>query len=97
VSASDSWNLVELVNKVVEVLPNEKKYAFAREAKEENVSEEAAKAAEKGIFDAIKEKAGEVWDQIKYEVADFVVDKVKEYAPVIAKKAIGFLKSLWRS
>jgi predicted GTPase len=51
VSSSDGYNLVELVNRVVEVLPNEKKYSFAREAKEENVSDEAAKSAEKGVLD----------------------------------------------
>ncbi|MFB2702632.1 GTPase family protein [Aeromonas veronii] len=96
VSANDSWNLVELVNKVVDILPNEKKYAFTREAKEENVSEEAAKNAETGIFETIKEKAGEAWDYIKNEVAEIVVDKVVEYAPIIAKKAISWLKSLWR-
>ncbi len=96
VSANDSWNLVELVNKVVDILPNEKKYAFTREAKEENVSEEAAKNAETGFFEAIKEKAGEAWDYIKNEVADIVVDKVIEYAPIIAKKAISWFKSIWR-
>lgn len=96
VSASDSWNLVELVNKVVEVLPNDKKYAFAREAKEENVSEEAAKTAETGVFEAIKEKAGEAWDFIKNEVADLVVSKAVEYAPIIAKTAVSWLKKLWK-
>ena len=96
VSANDSWNLVELVNKVVEILPNEKKYAFTREAKEENVSEEAAKTAEIGVFEVIKEKAGEAWDFIKYEVAEIVADKVKEYAPILAKKAVSWLKNLWK-
>lgn len=96
VSANDSWNLVELVNKVVDILPNEKKYAFTREAKEENVSEEAAKTAEIGLFESIKEKAGEAWDFIKYEVADIVVDKVKEYAPIVAKMAVSWLKNLWK-
>ena len=96
VSANDSWNLVELVNKIVEILPNDKKYSFTREAREENVSEEAAKTAEIGIFEAIKEKAGEAWEFIKYEVADIVVDKVKEYAPIIAKKAVSWLKNLWK-
>lgn len=96
VSANDAWNLVELVNKIVDILPNEKKYAFTREAKEENVSEKAAKTAEKGVFDAIKEKAGEAWDFIKNDVTEFVFGKVKEYAPVIAKKAVDWLRSIWR-
>jgi small GTP-binding protein len=96
VSANDSWNLVELVNKIVEILPNDKKYSFTREAKEENVSEEAAKTAEIGIFEAIKEKAGDVWEFVKHEIADIVLEKVKEYAPVIAKKAISWFKKLWK-
>jgi hypothetical protein len=79
ISSSDGYNLVELVNKVVEVLPNEKKYAFTREAKDENVSEEAAKNAEKGIFDHIKEKVGDAWDFIKDDVIDAAVDVVKEF------------------
>ncbi|MBP6718446.1 MAG: 50S ribosome-binding GTPase [Rhodoferax sp.] len=96
VSANDSWNLVELVNKIVEILPNDKKYSFTREAREENVSEEAAKTAEIGIFEAIKEKAGDAWDFVKYEIADIVLEKVKEYAPIIAKKAISWFKTLWK-
>ena len=95
VSSSDSYNLVNLVNKVVEVLPNERKYAFTREAKEENVSEEAAKNAEKGIFDHIKEKIGEAWDSVKDEVTEIAIGVVKEYAPIIAKKALSWMKSIW--
>jgi predicted GTPase len=92
ISSSDGYNLVELVNKVVEVLPNEKKYAFTREAKDENVSEEAAKNAEKGIFDHIKEKVGDAWDFIKDDVIDAAVDVVKEFAPKIAKAAIKWFR-----
>ncbi|PWV64590.1 GTPase family protein [Plasticicumulans acidivorans] len=95
VSANDSWNLVELVNKVVDILPNEKKYSFTREAKEETVSEEAAKNAEIGIFEEIKKKAGETWDYIKYEATDIIVDKVKEYTPKIAHTFIRWLSSFW--
>lgn len=95
VSANDSWNLVELVNKVVDILPNEKKYSFTREAKEETVSEEAAKNAEIGIFEEIKKKAGEAWDYIKYEATDIIVDKVKEYTPKIAHTFIRWLSSFW--
>lgn len=96
VSANDSWNLIELVNKIVEILPNDKKYSFTREAKEENVSEEAAKTAEIGIFEAIKEKAGEAWEFVRYEVAEIVLEKAQEYAPIIAKKAISWFKNLWK-
>lgn len=93
ISSSDKYNLVELVNKIVEILPNEKKYAFTREAKEENVSEEAAKSAEKGIFDHIKEKVGDAWDYIKDDVIDAAVDIVKEVAPKIAKTVMKWFKA----
>lgn len=95
ISANDSYNLVVLVNKIVEVLPNKKKYSFTREAKEENVSEEALKWAEKGIWDHIKEKVGDAWDYFKEDVVEVVVENVVEYAPKVAKAVVGFFKSLW--
>ena len=93
VSAKGNYNLVELVNRIVEVLPNEKKYAFTRETKEENVSEEAIKSAEKGIFDHIKEAVGNAWDYVKDDVIDYLAEKAKEYIPKAAKKVIGWLTS----
>ena len=92
VSASDSYNLVELVNKVVEILPNEKKFSFTREATEEVVSEKAARSAEKGILDVVKQKAGEAWDYIKYEAADILINTAKAAAPLIAAKAATWVR-----
>lgn len=96
VSSNDSWNLVDLVNKMVEILPNEKKYALTREAKEENVSEDAVKTAEIGLLEVIKEKAGEAWDFIKYEISEVVIEKIVEYAPIITKKMASFLRKIWK-
>lgn len=93
VSAKGNYNLVELVNRIVEVLPNEKKYAFTRETKEENVSEEATRSAEKGIFDHIKEAVGDAWDYVKDDVVDYLVEKAKEHIPKAAKKVISWLSS----
>lgn len=93
ISAGQKYNLVELVNKVVEVLPNGKKYSFTRETKEENVSEEAAKNAEKGIFDHIKETIGEAWEYVKDDVLTVAKELVIEYIPKIAEKAFKWLKS----
>ncbi len=93
VSANDSYNLVELVNKIVEVLPNKKKYSFTREAKEENVSEEASKKAEKGILDHIKEMAGSAWDYVKDDVLDITIEFVKKELPKLAKKAVKWVTS----
>lgn len=89
VSSNDSWNLVELVNKIVEILPNEKKYAFTREAKEENVSEEARKGAEKGIWDSVKEIAGDAWDTVK----DVAVNAIVQTAPKIISSVSRWIKS----
>jgi predicted GTPase len=94
VSSSDGYNLVELVNRVVEVLPNEKKYSFAREAKVENVSEEAAISAEKGVLDHIMEFAGKAWDTVKEVVVPVLVESAAKAAKHIAKKALAWIK-LW--
>ena len=93
VSAQGNYNLVELVNRIVEVLPNDKKYAFTRETKDENVSEEATRNAEKGIFDHIKEAVGNAWDYVKDDVVDYLVEMAKEQIPKIAKKAIDWLRN----
>ncbi|WP_208911138.1 GTPase family protein [Paracidovorax avenae] len=68
-----SYNLKSLVDRVVEALPNEKKYSFTREAKEENVSQEARIIAEKGIWDSVKEMAGKAWDSVKEKVVDTLI------------------------
>jgi len=93
VSSTDSYNLVQLVNKVVEVLPNEKKYSVVREAKEENVSEEATKSAEKGIFDHVKEFIGDAWEVVKDQVVVVVAEAAIKYVPKIAKKIWDWAKS----
>lgn len=84
-----SYNLKELVDLVVEALPNEKKFSFTREAKQENVSEEARKGAEKGIWDSVKDFAGEAWDFVK----DKVVDVIIASAPKIISSVGKWLKS----
>lgn len=92
VSANDSYNLVKLVNKIVKILPNEKKYSFTREAKEENVSEEASIEAEEGIFEYVKEKFNDAWDFIKDDVVDLAVTLVKVYSPKVVSKVVSWLK-----
>lgn len=88
VSSEEKYHLKELIDLIVEVLPNEKKFSVTREAKEENVTEEARERAEKGVWDAVKEFAGEVWDSIKDKAVDILI----ESAPVIAKKVWEKLK-----
>lgn len=93
VSSSDGYNLVKLVNKVVEVLPNEKKYSFTREAKEENVSEDAARSAEKGVFDHIKEIAGKAWEGVKNVVTPLLVESATKAVKFAAEKIGSWLRS----
>jgi len=90
ISSTDKYNLVELVNRIVEVLPNEKKLSFAREAKKENVSEEAIRNSEKGLWDYIMETFGDVIDNVKDVVVDLVVESTKK----VINKAIGFFPFL---
>ncbi|MCO1669982.1 GTP-binding protein [Pseudomonas aeruginosa] len=89
---NEKYNVVELVDLIVEVLPNEKKFSFAREAKKDNVSSESRQKAEKGVWDSIKDFAGEAWDSVK----DKVVDKLIESAPKVFAAAASFVSSLFK-
>lgn len=91
VSSEEGFNLAELVSLVVGVLPNEKKFAFTREAKEENVSEETAIEAEKGILEYVKEIAGEAVELVK----EFAVTVIIESAPKIIKALKNLFKWPW--
>lgn len=62
VSADEGYGLVALVENVVNILPNGKKFGFIREAKKENVSIESTKEAERGVWEIIKEYAGKIGD-----------------------------------
>lgn len=70
-------------------MPKEKKFAFVREAKEEVVTEEAVEKAERGIWDTIKEFAGEAWDNVQ----DFVVNTLVDTATSLGKKILRNLAS----
>lgn len=73
-SAEKKYNLTEIVSFVVDILPNEKKYSFAREANEEFKTEETKTKAEKGIWDSIKKWCGELWDNYKEPIMDIFVE-----------------------
>ncbi|MBU1284979.1 MAG: 50S ribosome-binding GTPase [Gammaproteobacteria bacterium] len=83
VAAEESYNLKEVVDKVVDVLPAEKRFSFTREAKEENVSEAAQQKAEEGVWDHIKEKFSGVIEYVKEDLLDTVADTVREYGPKV--------------
>lgn len=71
-SSKKNYQISETMELIIDVIPNEKKYGFYREAganvKTENMEEKAIK----GVWDTIKDFAGEAWDSVK----DIVVDTV---------------------
>ena len=58
-------------------------------AKEENVSQQARENAEKGIWDSVKEMAGDAWDAVKENVVDVLIAS----APKIISSAVRWFKS----
>jgi hypothetical protein len=68
VSAEAGYGLMDLVEKVVHTLPNEKKWSFTRETKDEHVSGRARQESEQGLWDTIKgavqEIAQEAWNVV---------------------------------
>lgn len=62
-----------------------KKYSFTREAKEENVSQQARKSAEKGIWDSAKEMAGEAWDAVKDKVVDALITSAPKIISTVGR------------
>lgn len=81
VSASGAINLVELVNRIVEALPNQKKFSITREAKRENVSEEASQNAKKGIVDHLKDVLSVVVEVVTEVVVKVISEKIRSWWP----------------
>ena len=54
VSAEAGYQLVALIDTVISVLPAEKRWSIAREAREEHVSKKSRQAAEQGLWESIK-------------------------------------------
>ena len=95
VAANESWNMIELVERIVDILPNEKKYSFAREALEENVSEETIRKVENGFFNALKEKFSNVFEFVKNDLQDIVLTALS--TDTIKSAAAGAIKSVAKS
>ena len=89
-SAEEKYNLTAVMDAIVDIVPKEKKFAFTREAIESVVTEKAAKAGEKGIWDTVKEMAGKAWDSVK----DFATDVMITTATKYVKKITSWLGSL---
>ncbi|MEQ6292078.1 GTPase family protein [Vogesella sp. GCM10023246] len=53
IAAEEGYGLVALVEKIVTILPAEKKWSFTREARQETVSECAWRSANQGLWDTL--------------------------------------------
>lgn len=73
VSAEEGYGLVKLVEKVVRTLPNEKKWSFTREARQENVSAQAQEESTQGLWETVTSAAAtilkESWALISSKVS----------------------------
>ena len=91
VSAHENYNIAYLVSTIISALPNDKKSSFAREAKDENVTEEAKIEAEKGIFDYLAEMIGEGVKYAKEYLLDAVTETATRYGSKISKAVSSWL------
>lgn len=83
VSAEAKYNLEAVMDAIVDILPKEKKYAVTCEAKEEVVSEKAQTEAEKGIWDTVKEIAGDALEAVREFAIDVVEKGIKKGAKAV--------------
>lgn len=95
-SVEEKYHLIDVMDKIVEILPKEKKYAFVREAKEEVVTEESATKAEKGIWDSIKEFAGDAWDTVKDFATTTLIETAGTAIKAVASTAMGSIGSFFK-
>ncbi len=91
-----SYNLKYLVEIIVDTLPNEKKYSLTREIKEENVSIQARTNAEIGIWDAIKDFAGEALDTVKDKAKDLIIETIPELTSKVKDVILSSMGKLFR-
>ncbi len=88
------YNMNNLIRKIVEILPNEKKYSFVREAREELVDDEVVEQAERGLWNSVVDFVGrdnfEKVKNVAIKVATTVglkyIGKVTGWASVLLKK-----------
>lgn len=96
VSAEENYNIDLLVSTIVSALPNDKKASLVREAKEENVTDEAIAESEMGILDYLASKIGEVIYHAGEFLSDFAAEAARRYGAKISKIVISWLaKKRW--
>ncbi|WP_275555743.1 YfjP family GTPase [Mixta sp. Marseille-Q2659] len=85
-SVTRKFNIVETMEKIIEILPNEKKYSLFREAKEDIKNEKMEIEAETGVWESVKEWVGDAWESVKEVVAEVAVEVAKS----VGKKILGW-------
>lgn len=85
VSADEKYGLVELVNTIVERLPDEKKYGFAREVRDEHVSAKVEATVKRGFWNAIKNVAHKIFIEVAPTVIETGIKWIIKSVPTIVK------------
>lgn len=92
---TEKFNIIELVDIIVEVLPNEKKFSFAREAKLDNVSNESRERAERGLWDSIKDFAGDAWSSVRDVATTALIASAPKLFKAAATEVGGWFKKFF--
>jgi small GTP-binding protein len=88
VSADEKYGLVDLVNAIVESLPDEKKYGFAREVRDEHVSAATELKVKRGFWNTVKKTAHDIFVEIAPDLIERGVKWLFKNLPVILGKAV---------
>lgn len=91
-SAMAKYNLSTVMEAIVDILPNEKKFSAYREAKEEVVTEAIAEKAETGVWAAIKEGVGAAYEVVR----EVVVEVAAETLARAGRKLFSSIRGLFR-
>lgn len=86
VSVKRKYNISETMERIVDILPKAKKYSLYREAGEDVKTEKMAITAIEGVWDTIKEYAGDAWDSVKDMVVDIFTETVVSFGRKIFRK-----------
>jgi hypothetical protein len=80
--------LVDLVNTIVERLPDEKKYGFAREVRDEHVSPKAETTVKRGFWNAVKAAAYNIFIDIAPTVIEAAAKWVLKSIPTLLRTVL---------
>lgn len=88
VSADEGYNLVDLVNTIVERLPDEKKFGFAREVRDEHVSPKAEATAKRGFWNAVKAGVHNIFVEVAPVVIETGIKWIIKAIPTLVKAVL---------